>query len=629
MLSKIWKRIKRVRQYFYDRITSSVYQLIFAIAYENRKYLVLAFTANLLASTLEAGTFGVIYIALGVLVGDIALGDIENPIVANRLVQSVLGQFNSNQTFVTLVLLAAIVQIIKSALHYLAAIWTNELSLNLRERVSDRLFETVMRLSFLCASRYKIGDLVEYLGGAETVQYQIRLWQDFIVNFLLFLAYLAVILWISPGLSLLAIILCSTLLGLQRYLEPRFRQLSLVITDIGVEVAKEIAQSIQGLRLIHTFGQQQTTIKKVRYLRRKIIPVKRKSTRLVAIHDPLGDTLTMIVVSGLLIGGLGILGQSTRSLIPALLTFISAFNRMAVQTKRTIRVLNFLANSFGDMSRLDEILETKDKQFVRFDGKNFTGLKKEIIFDCVSLQYQKGQDFALKNISFHIGKGKIVALVGASGAGKSSIADLLIGLYEATRGSILIDGLNLREYSLSSWRSHLGIVSQDTFILNATIGENISYSIEAVSKERIIEAATQARARDFISNLPLGYDTVVGERGYRLSGGERQRIALARAILKQPEILILDEATSALDSQSERLVQDTFEKYKGDRTVLVIAHRLSTIVNADEIIVLEKGTVVERGNHQTLLALKGLYAHYWQLQSQGSELQTHQKSNET
>ncbi|MEM9543851.1 MAG: ABC transporter ATP-binding protein [Cyanobacteria bacterium P01_E01_bin.42] len=620
MFARVINRTKRFKKSVSDQLNSPAYKLIFAIANHNRKHLALAFNGNLLASTLEAGTFGVIYLALGVLVGDVALSGVNNPIIANPLMQNVFGQLNSGQIFVFLVLLATVIQITKSTLQYLSAIWANELSINMSEQVSDRIFDIVLRLSFACASRYKVGDLLSYLGSAGTVKEQIRLWQQFIIDFLMFLAYLVVILWISPALSLFAVVLSAILFGLQRYLEPRFKQLSLESTNIGVEVAKETTESIQGLRLIHTFGKQKSIIQKIRLLRRKIIPVQRKSARLGAISAPLGDTLIIVVVSGLLIGGFGILGNSTRVLVPALLTFISAFNRMATQVQRVIGILNLLANSFGRMTRLNEILDASDKQFARFEGKEFTELKHKVIFDRVSLQYQEGKTFALKDVSFSIDKGKVVALVGSSGAGKSSIADLLVGLYDVTEGKILVDDWNLKEYSPPTWRSRLGVVSQDTFIFNTSIFANIRYGMGEITEEQVIEAAQKAQAHEFISQLPQEYNTVVGERGYRLSGGQRQRIALARAILKQPEILILDEATSALDSQSERLVQEALGKFQNDRTVLVIAHRLSTIVNADEILVLEKGSLIERGNHNELLALDGVYAKYWQLQSQGSEL---------
>jgi ATP-binding cassette subfamily B protein/subfamily B ATP-binding cassette protein MsbA len=207
-----------------------------------------------------------------------------------------------------------------------------------------------------------------------------------------------------------------------------------------------------------------------------------------------------------------------------------------------------------------------------------------------------------------------VALVGSSGAGKSSLADLLVGLYEPTEGQMLVDGTPLADFDLISWQQQLGVVSQDTFLFNATIAENISHGSPNATRAQIVEAAEKAQAAGFISDLPDGYDTLIGERGYLLSGGQRQRLSLARAILRDPELLILDEATSALDTQSERLVQQAIDQFERQHTVLVIAHRLSTIVKADLICVLDKGQIVEQGNHQELLEKHGIYAGLWRQQ---------------
>jgi ATP-binding cassette subfamily B protein/subfamily B ATP-binding cassette protein MsbA len=211
----------------------------------------------------------------------------------------------------------------------------------------------------------------------------------------------------------------------------------------------------------------------------------------------------------------------------------------------------------------------------------------------------------------------MLALVGPSGAGKSSIADLLVGLYAPTEGRILIDGVPMDQLDLTSWQRQLGVVSQDTFLFNATLAENIAFGTPRATRARIEAAAEAAQAAGFIEALPQGYDTLVGERGYRLSGGQRQRISLARAILREPELLILDEATSALDSQSERLVQEAIERFERNHTVLVIAHRLSTIVRADQILVLDRGRIKERGPHEALLAEEGLYAELWRQQAAG------------
>lgn len=205
--------------------------------------------------------------------------------------------------------------------------------------------------------------------------------------------------------------------------------------------------------------------------------------------------------------------------------------------------------------------------------------------------------------------------MGSSGAGKSSIADLLAGLYDPTQGEILVDGISMARFDLGSWQQKLGVVSQDTFLFNASIADNIAFGTPDATRQAIEKAAEQAQASPFIEALPEGLDTLVGERGYRLSGGQRQRLSLARAILRDPELLILDEATSALDSESERLVQQAIDRFERKHTVLVIAHRLSTIVNADLICVLEKGKIVEQGDHSELISLGGRYASLWAQQA--------------
>ena len=269
--------------------------------------------------------------------------------------------------------------------------------------------------------------------------------------------------------------------------------------------------------------------------------------------------------------------------------------------------------------RLNTILDDSDKEFVRRGGQPFLRLNKDIRLENVTLNYSPELEPSVRDICLVIPRGQTVALVGSSGAGKSTLADLLVGLYQPSRGKILIDGIDMQAIDLASWQRKLGVVSQDTFLLNNTIAANIAYGTPGADRQEIEAAAQAAQAAGFIAGLPEGYNTVIGERGYRLSGGQRQRLSLARALLREPQLLILDEATSALDSQSERLVQEAIERFERTHTVLVIAHRLSTIVNADLICVMDRGSIIERGRHADLMAAGGAYAHLWQQQSRGAE----------
>jgi ATP-binding cassette subfamily B protein/subfamily B ATP-binding cassette protein MsbA len=272
------------------------------------------------------------------------------------------------------------------------------------------------------------------------------------------------------------------------------------------------------------------------------------------------------------------------------------------------------------LKRLNNILREEDKEFVSNTGLPFHTFNHEIHFNDVGLRYPKSTREVIQGVSFTIPRGKTVALVGSSGAGKSSLLDLLLRLYEPVQGEILVDGVPLQKIDINEWRSKIGVVTQDIFIFNDTIEANILFGSLEASKEEVIDAAKAAGAHQFIQNLPEGYHTAVGERGYRLSGGERQRIALARALIRKPCLLILDEATSSLDTHSEKIIQETLHHLKHRVSMLIVAHRLSTIVHADQIYVVEKGKIIESGVHQELVKMQGRYAYLWRLQSEELKL---------
>jgi subfamily B ATP-binding cassette protein MsbA len=268
---------------------------------------------------------------------------------------------------------------------------------------------------------------------------------------------------------------------------------------------------------------------------------------------------------------------------------------------------------WGSLNNIRELLETKNKPYLQNGHRSFPGLRQAITFKSVDFGYDS-QQFVLNDINLTIKQGEMTALVGASGAGKTTLVDLIPRFYDPTRGSILIDGADIREFQINSLRRRFAIVSQDTFIFNTNVRDNIAYGTEGATESDIIEVARLANALEFIQEMPEGFETRLGDRGVRLSGGQRQRIAIARAILRNPEILILDEATSALDSISERLIQASLEKLAEGRTVIAIAHRLSTIIRADKVVVMEQGRVVEEGSYQELLDLRGKLWNYHQMQ---------------
>ncbi|MCU0533020.1 MAG: ATP-binding cassette domain-containing protein [Hydrococcus sp. Prado102] len=285
----------------------------------------------------------------------------------------------------------------------------------------------------------------------------------------------------------------------------------------------------------------------------------------------------------------------------------------------TISQLNRARNQLAKQSYSIQIaahfLDRRNKPFMTRSGSQiYSRLKAGIHFENVSFAYPESEKIVLDEVNLWIPKGKMIALVGASGAGKSTIADLLSRFYDPSAGRITVDGEDLRDYDLKSYRQAMGIVSQDTYLFNNSVRYNISYGLENVPDEAVIEAAKRANAYDFIIQLPQGFDTTIGDRGVLLSGGQRQRIAIARALVRNPDLLILDEATSALDTVSEQLIQQAIEELCQERTTLAIAHRLSTIQKAHQIAVMDRGKIVEIGTHEELLSLNGYYARLYAMQ---------------
>jgi ATP-binding cassette, subfamily B, bacterial MsbA len=267
----------------------------------------------------------------------------------------------------------------------------------------------------------------------------------------------------------------------------------------------------------------------------------------------------------------------------------------------------------GSTDNIKELLRTDNKKYFQNGRTEFFGLKRSIDLVAVDFGYEASNP-VLQDITLTIERGQTTALVGASGAGKTTLADLIPRFYDPTQGQVLIDGVDLREFEINSLRRKMAVVSQDTFIFNTSVRNNIAYGTQEANEQAILQAARLANALEFIQKMPEGFETQLGDRGVRLSGGQRQRIAIARALLRHPEILILDEATSALDSVSERLIQESLEKLSVGRTVVAIAHRLSTIAQADKVVVLEQGRIVEQGKYQELLEQRGKLWKYHKMQ---------------
>ena len=587
-------------------------QLISATARSQWRLIIASALSAVVAAFSEGLTLAIIFLVVDVLTGAGIASAMPWPWLATWL-----EPLPASVVAALLMAAAVIAQGLQSLMRYGNKVCVGYFAARCRASITALIHRQILSFSFPCASHYKVGELTNFAGnGTAAVQIQIETFSDLALSLLMAVVYLLVLLRISPWLLLAAVALAVAITALQKNLEPRVRAGAQRQVAVDQAISARAVEDYQALRLLHSSGLLQLADQRLQGLMGEMELAYRGQVRRLSLLEPVASFLPILAVAVILSLSLVLLGVQASQLLPSLVTFVLALQRLNVRLSGIASCWNALAANSARLALTDQILERSDKEFRRLGGFRFQGLTHQIRFDSVGLRYAPDQSAALCELHFSLLRGQTLALVGPSGAGKSSIADLLVGLYEPSEGQIWVDDRPLSALDLPSWQQRLGVVSQDTFLFNASIAENLCFGLEGVSRQQVELVAAQAQAAGFIEALPDGYDTLVGERGYRLSGGQRQRLSLARALLRQPELLILDEATSALDSESERLVQEAIQEVQGQTTVLVIAHRLSTIVNADQILVLDRGRIIERGSHPQLLAAAGMYQRLWQQQSQ-------------
>jgi subfamily B ATP-binding cassette protein MsbA len=473
---------------------------------------------------------------------------------------------------------------------------------------------TILPLSFYTG--HKKGDIIARITtDVQEVDWSIMNYLEMIVRDpITIIAYFVTLFILSPQLTLFVILI----LPVTGYIIGRIGRTLRKESRIGqakfAGLLAIIEETISGLRIIKAFTAINFSNKRFNQLNQDYSKLQIKIYRTRDLSSPLSEFLSSVVIIMVLwFGGRLVLGENPTISAAMFITYIVIFSQIIPPAKTFATGFYSMQRGVASAERIfeildaDEVIEEKPNAIRK---KNFTN---EIEYRNVSFKYKS--EYVLKDINCTISKGKIIALVGPSGGGKSTFVDLLPRFYDTNKGEILIDGINIREYKIDDVRSLMGIVTQEPILFNDTVFDNIAFGKDDVTEEDVIQAAKIANAHDFIMEMDEGYQSNIGDRGSKLSGGQKQRLSIARAVLRNPPILILDEATSALDTESERLVQDALARVMSNRTSIVIAHRLSTIIHADEIIVLQKGEIVERGTHQQLLGINGTYKKLYDLQT--------------
>lgn len=508
--------------------------------------------------------------------------------------------------FVCIVVVASV--FLANIFRYISALFAAQIRLDTVKNLRMDIFNKISALHIGFFNTERKGDMISRMTN-DVQEVEVTILSGFKTFFkepLTILVFFIMLFKISIELTLFTLIVLPISGGILSQILKRLRKRALQSQESLGRIVNILDETLGGMRVVKAFNATKYVVDKVdretSYYRKVNLSYARKKESASPLSEAIGVTIVTII---LFYGGTLVLNDTSDLEASVFIAYLAIFSQIISPAKTFSNTISALQKGLVSADRVFKIVDLVPAIKSRPNAEVIDKFSEKISFENVSFSYDV--EPVLKNISFDISKGKMIALVGPSGGGKSTIADLLPRFYDPTEGRITLDGIDLKDVELESLRAQLGIVTQESILFNDTIENNIAFGLNDVSREEVIKAAKVANAHDFIMEQENGYDTNIGERGSKLSGGQRQRISIARAVLKNPPILIMDEATSALDSESEKLVQEALQNLMQNRTALVIAHRLSTIQHADEILVIQNGEIVERGTHEELLKDKGIY----------------------
>lgn len=506
----------------------------------------------------------------------------------------------------------------KSLFRYLAMFFLAVIRNGVVRDFRNQMYTKALRLPLTWYSNERKGDLMSRMSAdVQEVEWSIMSSLEMIFREpVTIVAYLVALIMLSPQLTLFVLLMTPLVGALLGIVAKSLKRSSGKAKEQLGTLLSMMEEMLGGLRIIKGFNAEKKVSGRFRKENDEYTRTMIRNYRKVDLASPLSEFLITIIMAIVMYYGGHLVLDSGGSLTgEKFIGYLAIFSQLIAPVRQATQAYYNVKKGLASVERINVILHAEERINDKPGSKPVNDFSGSIEYKNVSFAYLRGdQGYALKNISLKIPIGKTVALVGQSGSGKTTLADLLPRFYEPTEGAVLLDGTDTRDVRMHDLRAMMGIVSQESILFNDTVHNNIAFGVESATREQVIEAAKVANAHEFISEMPEGYDTNIGDRGSKMSGGQRQRIAIARAVLKNPPILILDEATSALDTGSERLVQDALNKLMLNRTSVIIAHRLSTIQHADEIVVLEKGEIIERGTHTELLERNGTYRKLYDMQ---------------
>lgn len=540
------------------------------------------------------------------------------PFVIKDMVDQVLSEKNTTMLN-WIVLSIVVVFVIRGIAYYGQSYLMNYVGQRVIIDIRKAVFEKLQRLSMSFYDKHKTGTIMSYVTNDVSALQSAMVDNvvEMITETVILVASIVMMIYLDWKLFLVTFATFPVVLFFIDSFGKRIRKSGSRIQEAAADITSVLQEVASSPRVIKSFVREGYEVDRFDKENMNNFRANMKYAQLSSTLTPTIEFVAAIGVSIILwYGGNSVINGSITA--GSLVAFLTYAVNISNPIKRLSRVIGNIQRALAAAQRVFDVLDLPEDIKNAPDAKLLPKVKGDVRFNDVSFAYNENEE-VLSHVSFEVKPGEMIAFVGPSGAGKSTVASLLPRFYDATNGSITIDGQDIRKVTLDSLREQVGIVPQETVLFNGSVYDNILYGRLDATREEVEAAAKAANAHDFIMQLPNGYETMLGDRGMNISGGQRQRISIARAILKNPQILILDEATSALDTESERVVQEALDRLMVGRTSFVIAHRLSTIKNADKIMVLEKGQLIEQGNHEELMAMDGLYAHLYKIQYRSKE----------